>query len=170
MTYLPQSTLAKWREANKPERCPILNSRVSDWVVDHDHRTGFVRGVISRSANSLLGKVENFLRNRCGEKPEDYPRILRNLADYLEREKVNVLHPVGLTQLCKRFKNYLTADEQHNVLLDIGAEHTDLDKCRNAIQRTALFRQLTKLNHESQHTTKIAGDSVIPQSPEGADE
>jgi hypothetical protein len=75
-----------------------------------------------------------------------------------------------LTQLCKRFKNYLTADEQHDVLLDIGAEHTDLDRCRNAIQRTALFRQLTKLNHELQHTTKTARDSVIPQSPEGADE
>ena len=149
MTYLPQNKLAKWREANKPSRCPILNDRKSDWVVDHCHKTGMVRGVISRVGNSLIGKIENFLVSRGGQKPENFPRILRNIADYLERENMDVLHPVGLTQLTKRFKNNLTAGEQYAVLLDLGADEEVLETCTNSKHRESYFRTLTKQKYES---------------------
>jgi len=151
MTYLPQNKLAKWREANKPERCPILGGRTQDWVVDHDHKTGMVRGVISRVGNSLIGKIENFLVSRGGQKPENFPKILRNIADYLDRENLDILHPVGLKQLTTRFK-YLTADEQYAVLLDLGADDDVLDTCTNSKHRASYFRTLTKNKYESNRT------------------
>lgn len=149
MSYLPNNKLAKWRNENKPKHCPILSDRMSDWVVDHDHRTGMVRGVISRMGNSLLGKIENFLYKRCGQSPEDFPKILRNIADYLEREQLDVLHPVGLTQLTKRFQNNLTADEQISLLRELGGDETILDGLTNTRHRAGYFRLLTKKQHES---------------------
>lgn len=144
MTYLSQNKLAKWREANKPSRCPILGGRTKDWVVDHDHKTGMVRGVISRIGNSLIGKIENFLGSRCGQKPENFPRILRNIALYLERRQTKVLHPVGLTQLTKRFSNNLTSEEQYSVLRGLGGTDEEVELCKNSKHRAALFRKLTK--------------------------
>lgn len=167
--YLPQSKLRDWREENAPRKCPILEDRSSDWVVDHNHRTGMVRGVISRVGNSLIGKVENFLQRRVGAHPRDFPRILRNIADYLERGDTDVLHPVGLTQLTKRFRNNLTSSEQTAVLRNLGGDKERIDSCRNATHRSQYYRQLTKETHESKHTTKATGNSVIPQSPKGAD-
>ena len=58
MTYLSQNQIKEFREGNKPISCPILDIKTDDWVLDHDHQNGMVRGVISRQANSLLGKVE----------------------------------------------------------------------------------------------------------------
>ena len=57
--YLTQGKIPEYRESNKPEFCPILGGRTNDWVVDHDHKSGMVRGVISRLGNSLVGKVED---------------------------------------------------------------------------------------------------------------
>jgi len=154
MTYLPQNKLAKWREANKPSRCPILGGRTKDWVVDHDHKTGMVRGVISRVGNSLIGKIENFLTSRCRQKPESFPKILRNIADYLERKNTDILHPVGLTQLTKRFHHSLTSQEQYDVLRDLGGDEEAIESCTNAKHRAALFRTLTKNKYES-HTISL---------------
>jgi len=111
MTYLPQSKIKEFRERNKPLCCPILASKKDDWVLDHDHQTGMVRGVISRQANSLLGKVENFYLRMCKGDKEHLPGVLDAMAAYLEQETLDVLHPVGLIQLTKKFKNSLTAAE-----------------------------------------------------------
>ena len=146
--YLTQNKLKDYRKENAPRSCPILPDRKSDWVVDHDHGTGMVRGVISRVGNSLLGKVENFLARRVGAKPKDFPKILRNMADYLERESTDVLHPVGLTQLTKRFSNNLTSLEQKSVLEDLRVDPRDIELCTNAKKRAELFRRLTKEKHE----------------------
>ena len=147
--YLPSNKLAKWRNANKPKRCPILDVRTSDWVVDHDHRTGMVRGVISRAANSFIGKVENFLSRRLGISQHMHPEILRAAADYLERKNTDILHPVGLRQLTKRFRNNLTSQDQQDVLKDLGASQDELELCTNAKKRSELFRRLTKKKYES---------------------
>ena len=82
MTYLPQNKIKEYREAHKPISCPILDIKTDDWVVDHDHQTGMVRGVISRQANSLLGKVENFYIRMCKGDKEDLPGVLDAMATY----------------------------------------------------------------------------------------
>ena len=148
MTYLPQNKIKEYRETHKPISCPILDVKTDDWVLDHDHQTGLVRGVISRQANSLLGKIENFYLKMCKGQKEQLPNTLEAMAHYLESETTDVLHPVGLTQLTKKFKNSLTAQKQGDVLKDMGARKKDIEKCRNQKQRTALYRELIKNKHE----------------------
>ena len=148
MTYLSQNQIKEFREGNKPISCPILDIKTDDWVLDHDHQNGMVRGVISRQANSLLGKVENFYLKMCKGQKEDLPNTLEAMAAYLEQETLDVLHPVGLTQLTKKFKYSLTAHEQALELKAIGARKKDIEKCSNQKQRTALYRELTKNKYD----------------------
>ena len=148
MTYLPQNKIAEYRLRHKPICCPILSVKTDDWVVDHDHQTGMVRGVISRQANSLLGKVENFYLKMCKGDKEFLPVTLEAMATYLETARTDVLHPVGLTQLTKKYRNTLTAAEQISTLEDMGASREELEACTNLKHRAELFRKLTKQNHE----------------------
>ena len=145
--YLPQNKLKDWRVEHQPKSCPLLLRKTSDWVVDHCHKSGMVRGVVSRVGNSLLGKIENFAYRRCQVSQSDLPNVLRAIADYVEQEQLDVLHPVGLTQLSKRFKS-LTSEKQKATLLDLGAKRKQIMECSNASERTKLFRELTKHKHE----------------------
>jgi hypothetical protein len=105
-----------------------------------------VRGVVSRVGNALLGKIENFAYRRCKISHSHLPAVLRGIADYLEQDQLDVLHPVGLTQLCKKFKG-LTSESQKATLVDLGAKRIQLMECSNASERTKLFRELTKQKH-----------------------
>jgi len=145
--YLPQNKLKDWRVKHQPKSCPLLLRKTSDWVVDHCHKSGMVRGVVSRVGNSLLGKIENFAYRRCQVSQSHLPAVLRAIADYVEQEQLDVLHPVGLTQLSKRFKS-LTSEKQKATLVDLGAKRKQLMECSNASERTKLFRELTKHKHE----------------------
>ena len=58
----------------------------SDYVVDHCHESGEIRGVLHRSCNSAEGKVIN-AAGRWGAKSMKYEDVipyLRNLVEYLE--------------------------------------------------------------------------------------
>jgi hypothetical protein len=145
--YLPQNKLKDWRVEHQPKSCPLILRKTSDWVVDHCHKSGMVRGVVSRVGNSLLGKIENFAYRRCQVSQSHLPAVLRAIADYVEQEQLDVLHPVGLTQLSKRFKS-LTSEKQKATLVDLGAKRKQLMECSNASERTKLFRELTKHKHE----------------------
>lgn len=145
--YLPQNKLKDWRVKHQPKTCPLLLRKTSDWVVDHCHQSGMVRGVVSRVGNALLGKIENFAYGRCQISHSHLPAVLRGIADYLEREQLDVLHPVGLTQLCRRFKA-LTSEKQKGILVDLGAKRIQLMECSNASERIKLFRELTKQRYD----------------------
>jgi len=145
--YLPQNKLKDWRVKHQPKTCPLILRKTSDWVVDHSHQSGMVRGVVSRVGNALLGKIENFAYRRCQISQGHLPAVLRGIADYLEQEQLDVLHPVGLTQLTKKFKA-LTSEKQKGILVDLGAKRKQLMECSNASERTKLFRELTKHKHE----------------------
>jgi len=145
--YLPQNKLKDWRVRHQPKSCPLLLRKTSDWVVDHCHKSGMVRGVVSRVGNSLLGKIENFAYRRCQVSQSHLPAVLRAIADYVEQEQLDVLHPVGLTQLSKRFKS-LTSEKQKATLVDLGAKRKQIMECSNASERTKLFRELTKHKHD----------------------
>ena len=148
MTYLSQNQIKEFRDGNKPISCPILDIKTQDWVLDHDHQNGMVRGVISRQANSLLGKVENFYLKMCKGEKENLPNTLEAMAAYLEQETLDVLHPVGLTQLTKKFKYSLTAHEQALELKAIGGSEADIGSCKNQKQRAELYRNLIKNKYE----------------------
>lgn len=59
--------------AHQDGKCAITGKKMPyNLAVDHDHATGFVRGLLSKAANKVLRDVR------------DDPAVLRAAADYLE--------------------------------------------------------------------------------------
>ncbi len=137
--YVKQKDLAKFREENKPVECPILGHKEFMPVVDHDHKSGKIRGVVSSEGNALLGKIENFYFSRCVHGEWELPTVLRALANYLEKTQ-GPYHPVGLRQVIKRF-NKLNKDIQVEMLLSVGVIKSDIEACKNSSARSALYRK-----------------------------
>lgn len=77
--------------------CPVCELKITDPVLDHSHKkriggSGKCRGVVCRTCNVFLAKSENnAVRYRI--KIVDLPRILRNIAKYLEKPHLPYLHP-----------------------------------------------------------------------------
>lgn len=138
MEYLTAAALKTYRAENCPDSCPLIGGEILDPVVDHDHKTGNVRGVVSRTGNALLGKIENFYFSRCSGTPEKLPEVLRAMASYLEQEQ-GPLHPKGATQVTNRFaakpKPYQVA-----TLQQLGVPADVIDSCKNSQQRSKIYR------------------------------
>lgn len=92
---------------NQNNICPISKIILTEQtgVVDHKHKKykdqllgedgiGCIRGVLDRYCNAWEGKVTNSF-NRLGLHKYDLSisDMLRNLADYLEQEPTNYIHP-----------------------------------------------------------------------------
>ena len=89
--------------------CPILKVPIpfEQTVVDHQHKLkaeladetgkGLCRGAIDRFANALEGKITNNFKRLGLNKYIELPEFLRNLADYLETNKIHeeeqFIHP-----------------------------------------------------------------------------
>jgi hypothetical protein len=87
-------------------RCKLCKDHIvkGEDVLDHDHLTGAVRGVLHRSCNALLGKVENNYR-RHGVK--NLAAWAHGVPDYLAHHAVNrtgLLHPTYKTDDEKRLR------------------------------------------------------------------
>ena len=78
--------------------CPICEQKInqsvrgrsSDYVVDHCHETGEIRGVLHRSCNAAEGKVAN-AAGRWGAKSTKYSDIipyLKRMVSYLEKAQI----------------------------------------------------------------------------------
>ena len=93
--------------AEQSNRCALCGGQLGlkaplDPVLDHDHRTGAVRGVLHRGCNSLLGKVEN---NGPRYGVRDILAFCGGLANYLRKHMTNItgyLHPTHKTPDEKR--------------------------------------------------------------------
>ncbi len=77
--------------------CPICNKLIIKPALDHEHKkklkgTGQIRGVICLMCNIYLSRLENG-SVRYGIPKDDIPFVLRNSADYLEKEQYPFLHP-----------------------------------------------------------------------------
>ena len=138
--YIKQAELAEYREANVPISCPLLGNVEFAPVVDHDHKTGKIRGVVSLEGNALLGKIENFYKSRCANSVDLLPTVLRDMANYLE-DPQGPYHPVGVRQVTKRFGRASKAD-QVKMLLELQADKGEVDACKNSKERTKLYRKL----------------------------
>jgi len=148
----------------------VLNRKTEDWVVDHDHNNGEIRGVISRQANTMIGKIENIFTSMCRGNPEDLPEVLENIATYLRQPDSNLLHPVGLNQLTNRFKNNLLKDDQCFLLVALGLSNSEVNACINVKARVKLFKQLIKEFYDNRNkATKTNVDSDGTQSSQGSD-
>lgn len=77
--------------------CPICKRPVEAPCLDHFHvrkvgGDGRVRGVICRTCNVFLGKIENNCK-RYRFDPKELSTTLRSCAEYLERGTMHFIHP-----------------------------------------------------------------------------
>lgn len=92
------------KQGNRCAVCglPLGAKAPNDPVLDHDHDTGAVRGVLHRGCNSLLGKIEN---NAPRYGVRNIRAFTNGVAGYLLAHATNVtglLHPSHKTDEEKR--------------------------------------------------------------------
>lgn len=156
--YISANKVKEFRELNKPNDCPILWTKIKNPVLDHDHQTGEVRGVIDNNANNLIGVIENKFFSYCSGKKEDLPDVLRRVADYLERPRTGYLHPVGLNQLVSRFKRESKETQLYMLSQFTFVEENEIKACINIKDRAKLYRTLLKTFYETKtikHTERV---------------
>lgn len=79
--------------------CLICGEKIHEGeaVLDHDHDTGFVRGVLHRNCNQIEGRVKSWCK-RNG-KGVDFRTVLRNILLYWDKDySGNPVHPTHKTE------------------------------------------------------------------------
>ena len=106
-------------------------------VLDHDHSNHYVRAVLHRQTNAVLGKIENlWTRYLSWWFTGTLSDFLRGCADYIEKEHPKeYLHPAFIKSLQVQF-NKLNEKQKQNVLSNFG-----LEKCCNGHQRKVIFKK-----------------------------
>jgi len=105
-------------------------------VTDHNHKTQFVRGVLHRQCNAVLGKIENlWVRYLSYWFEGTLPEFLRKTADYIEREDdQRYIHP-GWIKKSQTMFNALSEGSKKAVLEALGQSQGG-----NSTERKKLFR------------------------------
>lgn len=130
MNLLKRSKIKAYREEARKEEddiCPLLEVDFdTDYAtracLDHSHtipRNGYnnsqcgrVRGVLSSTANMLLGRLEKLWYKYANRHTHiTFSNFLRNVADYLERDSSqNPVHPAEVEKWKNRMKKWKVAD------------------------------------------------------------
>lgn len=122
---------------------PILGVPFPDGklCLDHDHDKQNIRATLHLQTNAFEGKVTNAY-TRCLKWLTDVPlpEILRNLANYLERDySDNPYHPSCKKVLLTKFRK-LNASEQSKVLNRVGVVPGTNAKARESQLKAILTR------------------------------
>lgn len=75
-------------------KCAMCGREPKVPCLDHDHKTGFIRGVLCSACNSMEGKIKNAARRAYGSGNE--VQFLQDLIEYWNKhidEPSGVIHP-----------------------------------------------------------------------------
>lgn len=110
---VPRSMMRSWAMRHlktvQDGKCPLCGLEIDmrikgEGVVDHDHDTGEIRGVLHRSCNAAEGKISN-AASRWGCKSSDYSDIigyLERLVAYLKQPGTGMMYAMHKTPEEKR--------------------------------------------------------------------
>ncbi len=151
MKYLTSNKIKDYRQEHCPETCSISGKPMTNPALDHDHKTGMVRGVIDREINAFMGCIENdYTRLSIRLKNQPLPDMLERMAMFLRQKQTDVLHPQGAVDLIKRFNRSTKAEQLEvlNSLMDIGLidDKLDISACNNSKARTDIYASAIKSN------------------------
>lgn len=121
-------------------------------VLDHDHSNHFVRAVLHRQTNAVLGKIENlWVRYLAWWYTDTLSDFLRGCADYIEKEHPKeYLHPAFIKSLQVQF-NKLNEKQKQNVLFKFN----EPNGC-NGTQRKLYFKKfILKRTHSMQEILEV---------------
>lgn len=98
--------------------CPLCNKPIDltikgEGVIDHDHDSGRIRGLLHRSCNAAEGKISNAAA-RWGAKSASYDAIipyLENLVAYLKKPQSHFVYPMHKTAEEKKMDRNTKARE-----------------------------------------------------------
>lgn len=109
-------------------------------VLDHSHKSQYVRGVLHRQSNAVLGKIENlWTRYLSYWYNGTLSQFLRQAANYLEQpDDARYVHPAWIKRLSIDFSK-LSTEKQKQVLADMQIEAKS-----NAIARREAFTKSLK--------------------------
>jgi len=125
-------------------------------VTDHCHKSQYVRGILHRQSNAVLGKIENlWTRYLSYWYTGTLQQFLRSCADYLDRtEDKRYVHP-GFVKKLQTMFNSLNEAGKKDVLAKLGqppgvnaAERKTLFK-KVVMQRKFSFEEMKTLIEES---------------------
>ena len=131
----------KWQKEQLGKDAALDKYDIQNPTLDHDHTTGYCRGVLDREVNQFLGKVESAYKRFLRYKGIQLPGALRGLANYLEdnRSPEEILHPKSVSLAIRKFSR-LTEGQQISKLIPSGLPpSTFLDKSKR--ERTKLYRK-----------------------------
>lgn len=114
-------------------------------VLDHNHSTQYVRGVLHRQANAVLGKIENLWTRYLGWWYNGtLSQFLRQCADYIDtKEDTRYLHPGWIRRVMIDFKK-LPEAKKRMVLEAIGEKDGKNGLARNrAFQKAINSKKFT---------------------------
>ena len=116
---LARSTMPSWKVRRLQEQgglCPLCKTPIDlkikgEGVIDHDHDTGEIRGVLHRSCNAAEGKVAN-AAGRWGAGGMGYDKIipwLEAMLEYLKQPGTGLMYHTHKTDEEKRLERNLKA-------------------------------------------------------------
>lgn len=144
MNILKSKNIRAFREKLLKEQNyidPITNEVINNGQMDHSHNIneGYLRKVLTRESNMLLGKIENYYHRYLRGKnlPITLSDILRNIAIYLEQDYSKMpIHPKHINVLISRFRS-LKKEQQELILKEKG-----LIPDKNISKRIKQYRKL----------------------------
>ena len=108
LVKVPRSMMRSWMlrhlQTVQDGKCPLCGLEIDttikgEGVLDHDHDTGEIRGVLHRSCNAAEGKISNAAA-RWGAKSSSYSAIipyLESLVEYLKRPGTGMMYAMHKT-------------------------------------------------------------------------